>query len=249
MVNCIRLSEWELRAAGYCVITYLLGVGDRHLDNLMLTKSGKLFHIDFGYILGRDPKPLPPPMKLSKEMVEAMGGVHSEHYQQFRKLCYTTFLHLRRSVPRPPPTSDLWPLISWPLILMLLFFFLFFFKSVLQTCQSDFEPVRAHGKLTLSHRISGVRSRDPPPPLTVQTPINFHVQFFFIQFLFFFIKIFSCYNFFFSNFLIKIFFLLQNFFFLIIFFFSIFFFTEIYFSISYKKIFCYKFFFLKNFFF
>jgi phosphatidylinositol 3-kinase len=72
-------------------------VGDRHLDNLMLTKSGKLFHIDFGYILGRDPKPLPPPMKLSKEMVEAMGGVHSEHYQQFRKLCYTTFLHLRRS--------------------------------------------------------------------------------------------------------------------------------------------------------
>ena len=30
---------------------------------------GKLFHIDFGYILGRDPKPLPPPMKLSKEMV------------------------------------------------------------------------------------------------------------------------------------------------------------------------------------
>ncbi|OWR50514.1 phosphatidylinositol 3-kinase catalytic subunit type 3 isoform X1 [Danaus plexippus] len=82
--------------AGYCVITYLLGVGDRHLDNLLLTRSGALFHIDFGYILGRDPKPLPPPMKLSKEMVEAMGGVHSDHYHTFRKLCYTAFLHLRR---------------------------------------------------------------------------------------------------------------------------------------------------------
>ncbi|KAG6452076.1 hypothetical protein O3G_MSEX007452 [Manduca sexta] len=82
--------------AGYCVITYLLGVGDRHLDNLLLTRSGALFHIDFGYILGRDPKPLPPPMKLSKEMVEAMGGIHSEHYHKFRKLCYTAFLHLRR---------------------------------------------------------------------------------------------------------------------------------------------------------
>lgn len=90
------MDTYVKSCAGYCVITYILGVGDRHLDNLLLTKDGKLFHIDFGYILGRDPKPLPPPMKLTKEMVEAMGGVNSEHYQTFRKLCYTAFLHLRR---------------------------------------------------------------------------------------------------------------------------------------------------------
>ena len=39
---------------------------------------------------------MPPPMKLSKEMVDAMGGVTSEHHAEFRKLCYTAFLHLRR---------------------------------------------------------------------------------------------------------------------------------------------------------
>ncbi|XP_038078977.1 phosphatidylinositol 3-kinase catalytic subunit type 3-like [Patiria miniata] len=90
------MDTYVKSCAGYCVITYLLGVGDRHLDNLLLSKNGKLFHVDFGYILGRDPKPLPPPMKLSKEMVEGMGGASSEPYQDFRKLCYTAFLHLRR---------------------------------------------------------------------------------------------------------------------------------------------------------
>lgn len=75
---------------------HFLGVGDRHLDNLLLTTSGKLFHIDFGYILGRDPKLMPPPMKLSKEMVDAMGGDSSVHFHEFRKQCYTAFLHLRR---------------------------------------------------------------------------------------------------------------------------------------------------------
>ena len=54
---------------------YVLGVGDRHLDNLLLCENGRLFHVDFGFILGRDPKPLPPPMKLTSEMLQAMGGI------------------------------------------------------------------------------------------------------------------------------------------------------------------------------
>uniref|UniRef100_A0A158PBT9 PI3K/PI4K domain-containing protein n=1 Tax=Angiostrongylus cantonensis TaxID=6313 RepID=A0A158PBT9_ANGCA len=57
---------------------YVLGVGDRHLDNLLLCESGRLFHVDFGFILGRDPKPLPPPMKLTNEMLQAMGGIKSK---------------------------------------------------------------------------------------------------------------------------------------------------------------------------
>ena len=53
--------------------------------------------MDFGFILGRDPKPLPPQMKLSKEMVEAMGGYTSEYFQTFKKHCYAAYLHLRRN--------------------------------------------------------------------------------------------------------------------------------------------------------
>ncbi|KAF8793703.1 Phosphatidylinositol 3-kinase catalytic like protein [Argiope bruennichi] len=90
------MENYVKSLAGYCVITYLLGVGDRHLDNLLLTKTGKLFHIDFGYILGRDPKPMPPQMKLSKEMVDAMGGIHSDFYNIFRQHAVTAFLILRR---------------------------------------------------------------------------------------------------------------------------------------------------------
>ncbi|KAF7721959.1 Phosphatidylinositol (PI) 3-kinase [Apophysomyces ossiformis] len=93
-----QVMETYIRScAGYCVITYLLGVGDRHLDNLLLSPEGHLFHVDFGFILGRDPKPFPPPMKLCKEMIEAMGGANSPYYNQFRQFCYTAFTTLRRN--------------------------------------------------------------------------------------------------------------------------------------------------------
>ncbi|EIM86502.1 atypical/PIKK/PI3K protein kinase [Stereum hirsutum FP-91666 SS1] len=83
--------------AGYCVVTYLLGVGDRHLDNLLLTPDGHFFHVDFGYILGRDPKPFPPAVKVCKEMIDAMGGAQSMHYARFKNFCFTGFTILRKS--------------------------------------------------------------------------------------------------------------------------------------------------------
>lgn len=83
--------------AGYCVITYILGVGDRHLDNLLLAPDGHFFHADFGFILGRDPKPFAPAMKISNEMLDAMGGTNSEQYMQFKQYCFLAYSALRKS--------------------------------------------------------------------------------------------------------------------------------------------------------
>ncbi|MCJ1311575.1 Phosphatidylinositol (PI) 3-kinase [Agyrium rufum] len=85
--------------AGYCVITYILGVGDRHLDNLLLAPDGHFFHADFGYILGHDPKPFPPPIKLNSFMVDGMGGPQHENYNQFKQFCYTSYTILRKHAP------------------------------------------------------------------------------------------------------------------------------------------------------
>ncbi|POS86878.1 phosphatidylinositol 3-kinase-like protein [Erysiphe pulchra] len=91
------LEIFTRSCAGYCVITYLLGVGDRHLDNLLLAPDGHFFHADFGFILGRDPKPFAPAMKLCKEMVDGMGGANSAYYAQFKQYCFTAYTTLRKS--------------------------------------------------------------------------------------------------------------------------------------------------------
>lgn len=91
------MDNFVKSCAGYCVITYILGVGDRHLDNLLITPDGHFFHVDFGYILGQDPKPFPPLMKLPPQIIEAFGGAESSNYNKFRSYCFVAYSILRRN--------------------------------------------------------------------------------------------------------------------------------------------------------
>lgn len=83
--------------AAYCTITYLLGIGDRHLDNILLTKDGYLLHIDYGFILGRDPKPaLAPSIRITEDIVDAFGGSASVGYENFKTYCVNIYNCLRK---------------------------------------------------------------------------------------------------------------------------------------------------------
>jgi len=91
------LDTFIRSCAGCCVVTFILGIGDRHLDNIMINTSGQMFHIDFGFIFGQDPKPLPSPFRFTRQMADAMGGEDSEHYAKFKSFCCQAYNWLRKS--------------------------------------------------------------------------------------------------------------------------------------------------------
>jgi phosphatidylinositol 3-kinase len=88
------LSRYTWSLAFWTVITYIFGIGDRHLDNIMITKEGILFHIDYGFLFGRDPSFYMSPIRLDARMIETMGGM--DKYDYFKKICTDIFLCLRK---------------------------------------------------------------------------------------------------------------------------------------------------------
>ena len=92
-------QKYMKSCVGYCIIGYVLGIGDRHLENIMISKSGTIFHIDFGYILGKEPKLFSPEIRITPEMIDAMGGQQSKYYSDFKILCQKSYTCIRRHAP------------------------------------------------------------------------------------------------------------------------------------------------------
>lgn len=94
-VRCVR-SRFIRSAIGACILSYLLGVGDRHLQN-MVVSNGELAHIDFSYLLGHDPK-LSMNIRVTPPMIIMMGGENSADYASFVKGVTKAFHKMRDHV-------------------------------------------------------------------------------------------------------------------------------------------------------
>ena len=93
-----KIEKFINSLAGYCAVNYILGIADRHDHNVMFNKDGRIFHIDFGYILRKEPHfPYFIPFKISKDMVDCMGGIDSENYKKFSQKCVNAYLILREN--------------------------------------------------------------------------------------------------------------------------------------------------------
>lgn len=89
-------------SAAYAIVSYILQAKDRHNGNIMVDNTGKMIHIDFGYIFGISPGGNmgfeSAAFKLSYEMTELLdpGNTrNSVHFMTFQELCVKGYLAAR----------------------------------------------------------------------------------------------------------------------------------------------------------
>lgn len=81
-------------AAGSYVAGWVMGVRDRHQDNMMVQHSNMFFHIDLGHIFNEKPTIDAPRFSIPTDLKEAMS---SQEWERFKDLCANGFKVLHRN--------------------------------------------------------------------------------------------------------------------------------------------------------
>jgi len=104
----------------WCMLGYLVGLGDRHGENILLdTESGRMVHVDFDCLFGKGmllEKPEMVPFRLTQNCVAAMGVTGVEG--TFRQCCEVTMEVLRDRANTQTLLSVLHVFVADPLLEM-----------------------------------------------------------------------------------------------------------------------------------
>lgn len=98
VVETITNRFIESLAISSC-LSYILGLGDRHMDNIMINNLGQIFHIDYGYIMENPITSIlgSPNIKMTSDMVEFIGGLNenNQSYVKFKDYVLNVYDILR----------------------------------------------------------------------------------------------------------------------------------------------------------
>jgi phosphatidylinositol-4,5-bisphosphate 3-kinase len=98
-----QVDNFVRSLAGYCVATCVLGIADRHSDNIMIQDNGIFLHIDYGHILGNFKEKLGFKREKSKFVLDQTMMNFCKHYnmeEEFKYFCVRAYNILRKNANR-----------------------------------------------------------------------------------------------------------------------------------------------------